>query len=171
MTSRVVPAISEVMAASRPAIRLRSVDLPTFGGPTIATSNPSRTRSAIRTPSYSRCMPARTRVISASTSGRVSTGTSSSAKSIVASSSAAARIRSRRQPSATSPNAPDNTRSACLRWPSVSASIKSASPSTWARSSWPFSSARRVNSPASAARKSGWSPNTRRTAATTAGLP
>ena len=49
-TSRVVPATSEVSAASRRASAFNSVDLPTFGRPTSATSKPSRTRSAIRPP-------------------------------------------------------------------------------------------------------------------------
>ena len=47
ITSRVVPATSEVSATSRPASAFSSVDLPTFGGPTSATSKPSRIRSAI----------------------------------------------------------------------------------------------------------------------------
>ena len=50
ITSRVVPATSEVSATSRPASAFSSVDLPTFGGPTSATSKPSRIRSATRLP-------------------------------------------------------------------------------------------------------------------------
>ena len=57
-TSRVVPATSEVSAASRRASAFSSVDLPTFGRPTSATSNPSRTRSAIRPPLSSCCIAA-----------------------------------------------------------------------------------------------------------------
>ena len=44
--SLVVPACSDVMAASLPASAFKSVDLPTFGFPTIATSKPTLIRSA-----------------------------------------------------------------------------------------------------------------------------
>ena len=43
--SRVVPAIGEVIAASRRAIRFSRLDLPALGGPTIATLMPSRSLS------------------------------------------------------------------------------------------------------------------------------
>ena len=46
-----VPATEEVIAASRPASRFSKVDFPAFGRPTIATSKPSRTRSATPPPS------------------------------------------------------------------------------------------------------------------------
>ena len=36
MTSRVVPAVSETIAASRLAMALSRLDLPTLGGPTMA---------------------------------------------------------------------------------------------------------------------------------------
>ena len=45
MTSRVVPAIGEVIAASRRANWFSRLDLPALGGPTIATAMPSRSRS------------------------------------------------------------------------------------------------------------------------------
>ena len=51
-----------------------------------------------------------------------------------------------------SPSSPFSWRNACRRCASVSASIRSARPSTSVRSSLPFSNARRVNSPGSAGR-------------------
>ena len=44
-TSRVVPGRAETMAASRPARRFSRVDFPALGGPEMATTSPSRTRS------------------------------------------------------------------------------------------------------------------------------
>ena len=58
MMSRVVPAMGEVIAASRRASRFKRLDFPAFGGPTIATAMPSRSRSP-------RCPSARWRSISA----------------------------------------------------------------------------------------------------------
>ena len=171
ITSRVVPAISDVMAASRPASAFRSVDLPAFGAPMIATSKPSRIRSAARPPCTSCRRSACTARPRARTSGATSTGTSSSAKSMVASINAAARINFSRHSSALRPIAPDRTRNACRRCASVSASIRSARPSTWARSSLPFSNARRVNSPGSANRSPGSPASARITACTTATDP
>ena len=43
----------DVIAASRPASAIQSVDLPMLGAPTMATSNPSRTRSAAPEPASS----------------------------------------------------------------------------------------------------------------------
>ena len=48
MTSRVVPAVSDTMAASRRASRLSSEDLPALGGPMMAIVRPSRSRSPRR---------------------------------------------------------------------------------------------------------------------------
>ena len=45
MMSRVVPACGDTIATSRRASWFISVDLPTFGGPAIATTSPSRSRS------------------------------------------------------------------------------------------------------------------------------
>mmetsp|Transcript_18535 Transcript_18535/g.30413 ORF Transcript_18535/g.30413 Transcript_18535/m.30413 type:complete len:412 (+) Transcript_18535:11784-13019(+) len=104
------------------------------------------------------------------TSGVTSTGTSSSAKSIVASISAAARISLLRHCSIRALKSPDMPRIACRRCASVSDSIRSASPSTWARSILLFSKARRVNSPGSAMRAL-LLPKARKTADTTATLP
>ena len=171
MTSLVVPGISEVSAASLPANALIKVDFPLFGGPTIATSNPSRTLSAIRAPALSARKSVNREHSISRTSGATSTGTSSSAKSIVASSNAAARISFARQTSARCPMAPDKTRSACFRCTSVSASIKSANPSTCARSRRSFSRARRVNSPGSAGRSPGNTDSAFRIARVTAVLP
>jgi hypothetical protein len=109
--------LSEVRAASRPASALTRVDFPTFGRPTTATSKPSRMRSAATAPHRPRARVPRPRP-SRSRSPRAPrpTGTSSSAKSIVASSSAAARISDRRQPSASGRGAPQHAeRLAALR--------------------------------------------------------
>ena len=97
MTSRVVPATSDVIAACRPAKAFNNVDLPILGGPIIATSKPSRTRSATKLPAISAFRSSITTEISVLTSGKTSMGMSSSEKSIVASTSAAARIKLMRQ--------------------------------------------------------------------------
>ena len=47
MTSRVVPASSDTMAASRRASALSRDDLPTLGGPAMTTRKPSRRRSPL----------------------------------------------------------------------------------------------------------------------------
>ena len=169
--SRVVPAISDVIAASRPAKAFNNVDFPTLGAPTMATSNPLRIRSATNEPSISRCKSITTSFRSAFTSGVTSTGTSSSAKSIVASIRAAERMSFVRHISTFWPSSPDRTRSAWRLCASVSASISSAKPSTCARSSFPFSRARLVNSPASAMRAPSAVLSASRTARTTATLP
>ena len=137
----------------------------------MATSKPDRMRSAIRVPSISDFSPTTTDDNNSVTSADTSTGTSSSAKSIVASNRAAARINWLRHSSTNNPNFPDRTPRACLRCASVSASIKSARPSTCVRSRRLFSNARRVNSPGSASRALAKLPSTPRTARTTAMLP
>ena len=157
ITSRVVPATSEVSAASRPASAFSSVDLPTFGGPTSATSKPSRTRSAMPAaaqlalaspPATSRRSPAHRRehagrqLLVGEVDRRLDEGQRPD------------------QPAAASPPPaatarPPSARSACRRCAAVSAASRSPSPSTCARSSRPFSSARRVNSPGSAGRRPG----------------
>lgn len=100
MTSRVVPASSDTMAASRRASALRRLDLPALGAPSKATRNPSR-RISPRWPSLrwraisSASLLARDRAASnddAETSP-------SSEKSMAASVRAAISIRRVRQPS------------------------------------------------------------------------
>ena len=99
-------------------------------------------------------------------------GTSSSSeKSIPASTRASASISRWRQVSARSPSRPLSCRNACRRCASVSAATRSASPSTAVRSMRPFSKARRVNSPASAGRKPASLPSAASTAAITARPP
>ena len=94
-------------------------------------------------------------------------GTSSSSeKSMPASTSASASTSRCRQLSARSPSRPLRCRNACRRCASVSAATRSASPSTAVRSMRPFSKARRVNSPASAGRK----PSSLASAASTAAM-
>ena len=115
ITSRVVPAISDVIAASRPTNAFKSVDFPIFGGPTIATSKPSLIRSATKVPASSVFKSCNNPAIRPLTSGTTSTGTSSSAKSIVASINDAALIKSARHPSIFLPIAPERTCIACFR--------------------------------------------------------
>ncbi len=166
-----VPGRGEVMAASRPANTLKRVDFPEFGAPRIATSSPSRRRSAPSESASSRSIPRRTPPTSARTSGATSAGTSSSAQSIVTSTSAAARTRSARHASARRCNAPPRPRVAWRRWRSVSAAKRSPRASISARSMRPASKARRVNSPGSASRQPDWRASRSRTAATTARPP
>ena len=154
ITSRVVPATSDVIAACRPAIAFSKVDFPTLGDPTIATTKPERIFEAITDRSsiveIDICVwPTRS-----ATSKYKSLGISSSEKSILASKRAAARSKLARQTAPTSPKHPSRTRMACCRCDSVSASIRSDSASTWFKSSRPLSSARLVNSPGSANRHS-----------------
>jgi hypothetical protein len=160
------PATSEVMAASRPAKALRSVDLPAFGSPTGWRPRSRRGCVRPRAPGFG---PQIGEHGSSGhvTSGVTSVGTSSSAKSMVASRSASAADEGPRQRSHARPSAPERTRCAWRRCASVSASIRSARPSTCARSRRPFSSARRVNSPGSARRNPRHRAQLRRTAATT----
>ena len=54
-TSRVVPSISEVIAASLPASLFKRLDFPTLGLPRMTTSNPERSLSAKTAPSASAC--------------------------------------------------------------------------------------------------------------------
>ena len=158
ITSRVVPAISEVIAASRPASAFSSVDFPAFGGPTMATSNPSRMRSATVAPAASRAKVAEHGVDQVEDFGR-------DVDRHLLVGEIDRRLQQRSGPDQScaasfrraAPTAPERTRSAWRRCASVSASIRSARPSTWARSSRPFSSARRVNSPGSASRRPDWS--------------
>ena len=130
ITSRVVPAISEVIAISRPEIAFNSVDFPAFGAPIIATSNPSRIRSATKLPAISTSKLCTTCVIRPCTSGVTSVGTSSSAKSIVTSINAVARNKCCRHSSTSFPKCPEKTRLAWRLCASVSALIRSPSPST-----------------------------------------
>ena len=130
ITSRVVPATSEVIAACRPTIAFNSVDLPTLGAPIIATVKPVRIFDAIIDRSNIAAIDARVPSTKLITSTERSSGISSSEKSILASSSAAARNNLPRQISPASPKRPSNTRMACWRCDSVSASIRSDNAST-----------------------------------------
>ena len=107
MTSRVVPAWGDTMAADRPAKLLRILDFPTFTGPAMATTGPSRNRSPRRWSSSSAPIsPCSSRAISSAGATR-SCGTSpSSGKSMIASTSASAAISRVRHSSARSPNRP-----------------------------------------------------------------
>ena len=171
ITSRVVPATCEVIAASRPAKALRRVDFPAFGSPTIAASKPDRTRSALVAFLLSRFRLLRMDSKSSLTSSETSKGTSSSEKSIVTSIKDAALTRFARQSSTRRPSWPANTFCACRRCDSVSASIRSARPSTCTKSILPFSKLRRVNSPGSAIRHKPMVTSSCETALTTAKLP
>ena len=87
-----VPASSDVRAASLPASVFKSVDLPTLGLPTIATSKPVRMRSATLVLFDSSFKSLFTLYKISKTSYETSVGTSSSAKSIVTSIKAIALI-------------------------------------------------------------------------------
>ena len=76
-----------------------------------------------------------------------------------------------RQPSTSVPREPSSCRRACRRCASVSASTRSARPSTRLRSMRPLIKARRVNSPASAGRHPSIAAKLRRTAARVASPP
>ena len=155
MTSRVVPACGETIATSRRASSFISVDLPTFGGPAIATTSPSRSRSLRPCAASTSSISPSSASIFASAGAISSAGTSpSSEKSMPASISADASMIRARQSRARSPSRPFSWRSAWRRCRSVSAWIRSSRPSASVRSSFPFSNARRVNSPGSAARTS-----------------
>ena len=147
------PGTGDTMATSRLAIRLSSVDLPAFGGPAIATTNPSRSRSPRprpRVPPRSRRASSRA-IFSAGPTVLRHIGL---VGKIDARLDQRQRLDQPRAPvSARSPSRPFICRYACRRCASVSAPIRSARPSTAVRSSLPFSKARRVNSPASAGRK------------------
>ncbi len=151
MMSRVVPASSETIATSRRASALSRLDLPEFGAPASTTWKPSRTSSPRWPSSRCRAIASRSAALSPATSPRHR-----------------ARHRPRRRnrsppPAAPSPrsarsairrtifaSAPSACRNACRRCAAVSASIRSARPSTPVKSSLPFSKARRANSPGSA---------------------
>ena len=98
MTSRVVPAVSDTMAASRRASRLSSEDLPALGGPMMAMCRPSRRRSPRRSSRWA-AISACSRVMPAWTSSAMPAGRSSSGKSMAASRWASVRRPSVRQSS------------------------------------------------------------------------
>ena len=169
-TSRVVPGISAVIAASLPTSALNSVLLPAFGGPAITTRTPSRNASALGRDSHCAKASAKAANRRARSAGKPPTS-SSSAKSMAASILALMVSRSSRHPATTRENAPPSIACAARRCNSVSADSKSANPTASARSMRPLANARRVNSPASAARKPGTADKARNTAAITARPP
>ena len=172
-TSRVVPAIGETIAAGRCASVLSSVDLPAFGGPRMATRTPSRTTSP-RAPSWSsRPISARSACVdvTACASASVVMSSASSPKSMSASVYARLLRSAARHSSYCRRCAPPIWRSACFRCSSVSALIRSPSPSTSVMSIRPLRNAWRVNSPGSARRSPGSRPSASSAAATTAREP
>ena len=170
MTSRVVPAIGAVIAASCSINTLKRVLLPEFGGPARTTRKPSRKASARGRVSQSASSLRSVSSLAAKSGGRLATSFSS-AKSSTASS--AAELSSKRvlQPSTSPENAPPAIAMALLRCNSVSAESRSASPSASARSILPWTKARRVNSPEVARRNSGSAARAASTAAITARPP
>ena len=172
ITSRVVPASAETMAASRLAKAFNRLDLPALGGPASTTRNPSR-RISPRWPSanWDVNLPWRLRTASCACATARSDTSPSSEKSIAASTSPIAPNTSARKPS----NRFDCTPLACAipwrRCASVSASIRSARPSISAKSSLPFSKARLANSPGSAGRNPGICASASNTARTIARPP
>ena len=151
--SRVVPAISETIAASRPTSAFSNVDLPALGGPASTSLMPSCNRSAegaascLSISATSAVMDERNS-LSAPASGTSSSSEKSSSDSV----SAAQRNSCSRHPASLREKCPSAINSAARRWDSVSAESRSASPSASLRSIRPFSNARRVNSPAVASR-------------------
>mmetsp|Transcript_23897 Transcript_23897/g.80714 ORF Transcript_23897/g.80714 Transcript_23897/m.80714 type:complete len:357 (+) Transcript_23897:125-1195(+) len=172
-TSRVVPSIGETIAASRRASRLRSEDLPAFGGPRIATRTPSRTASPRPPSSSSDSISRRISCISptADESAASVTSSASSPKSISASVCARARTIRPRHASSNRLCPPPIAASACRRCASVCALIRSPSASTSVKSIRPLACACRVNSPGSASRWYERRPSASSVALTTAGEP
>ena len=170
-TSLVVPGSSVTMATSDFASALSRLDFPAFGGPASATRKPSRMMRPRPTVSIAASISLASEPSESAKCAGNSPTSPSSEKSSWASISARASSRRSRQPSSCADNTPLRRAMACLRWPSVSASIRSPRPSTSVRSSLPFSKARRVNSPASASRTSGRAASARNRPRTTAGDP
>ena len=87
--SRVTPGMSSTTAARRPMIRLTSVDLPTFGRPTIATTGTATSSSAPRSSTTSKSPNSARAAASAAASSSVSASTSktSNSTSVLASNS------------------------------------------------------------------------------------
>src|SRR6185312_5872453 len=171
-TSRVVPASSLTIARFEFASALSRLDLPTLGGPASAMRTPSRTsRPCSPAPRPARSSRMRSSRRWPTHGGSAALTSPSSEKSSRASISARRSSSVSRQSPILLASAPPARASACLRCASVSATIKSPSPSTAVRSSRPFSNARRVNSPASASRTPGSVVTARSRARTTAREP
>ena len=166
-TSRVVPATSVTIAASSDSNALKSEDFPAFGGPASTTRTPSRRRSASGRAATCRISPASSATFAEKSSGSAATS-SSSAKSITASTAAASTRTRLRHSLIRRETAPPAACMAPRRCNSVSAESKSPSPSASARSTRPLRKARRVNSPGSASRSPGTAARVLSTAATTA---
>jgi hypothetical protein len=169
--SRVVPAISETIAASRWTSALSKVDLPLLGGPASTTRTPSRSRSARGRASAVPISPASAAMPCLVALPPPSPTSSSSEKSSSASTCAESCSTACRHPSTWRDRCPLAMRIAATRCASVSANSRSASPSASARSIRPLRNARRVNSPGSASRSPGMRVSTASTARTTARPP
>ena len=157
MTSRVVPASSETIAASRRASALSRLDLPTFGGPASATRKPSRSDlAAVAVVEVRTRSPPRAPAMSARASASASRGEVGLIREVDGGFDQRQRLDQPRAPALVElRQRAAACRRAWRRCASVSASMRSARPSTSARSSLPFSKARRANSPGSARRQSG----------------
>ena len=167
MTSRVVPASAETIAASRRASALSRLDLPAFGGPSSATRKPSR-RISPRCPS-SRCAAISVREHRGPLScfGEATTPTHRLRRRNRLPLRSAPRSRSA---ASASRRRASKARRRLVPVPGGAGLLfrhrsRSARPSTWARSSLPFSKARRTNSPGSARRHPAISPSAARIAA------
>ena len=153
ITSLVVPAVSDTMAASRRANQFNKLDFPTFGGPNIAIFKPSLSLSP-RCPSSKWFSISWIRVLTVGPiAASTPSGRSSSGKSIAASKWARQGKSLSRQELYKSPSTPRDCSNAWRLCASVSASIRSISPSASVKSILPASTARRVNSPGSAIRR------------------
>ena len=148
--SRVVPAISETMAASRPTNAFNKVDLPLLGGPAKTMRNPSFNFSAGGLASNCTIFCRNSAQTSVITILFCDSTSPSSEKSSSASVSADNLSTSCRYASMAALKAPPNILVAARRCHSVSADNRSAKPSASFKSMRPLVKARRVNSPASA---------------------
>ena len=150
--SRVVPGMSVTMAACSPLRRLSRLDLPTLDAPMMATLMPWESNAPCRLRwisdwtapmSVSTCSPTRP---------CASSSTSSSGKSMAASTWTRSFRMSASNSLTRDENSPDRERTAPRAAWVEALAIKSATASAWAKSIWPLRKARSLNSPGRARR-------------------
>ena len=169
--SRVVPAISDTIAASRSTSALSKVDLPLLGGPPSTMRKPSRNFSAAGCASIAAMTAYKFKQPFDIICLFCDPTSSSSEKSSSASVSADNERSSVRHTSTARLNPPPTIAFAARRCHSVSADRRSAKPSASFKSIRPLRNARRVNSPGSARRNPIMPANAFSTARTTARPP
>ena len=150
--SRVVPGSSVTSARSVPRSALNSDDLPAFGRPARTSSAPSRSRSAAGADASSRSIRPAMPASSAATRAAGTGPSSSSGKSIAYASRPSASTRPCRSSASRRDSPPSSWPSAARACAGAVASIRSPTASACTRSSLPWSTARRVNSPGAAGR-------------------